>query len=254
VPIIASAAAKASFVIACWPDGHSAAIPSLTVSKYEALARAVYGSPGTCWEGMCEGSKHALVIRQRVDRRLLLCLFEQSRQILQVNLGSFGDIDDEARQQDLKHPAVIAGLQMMLPIAELYAAGKLQRKELTKARDNAMAGLTLHPLKPIAMRRPASASACASASTASASTASASTAPGTYTGLGDIFAAADETVAIKRPAAAVTVATKRPAAERPPDDYEMGKKRDRSDEYDEMGEMPEGMPSGEEDTADASDA
>jgi hypothetical protein len=203
---------------------------------------------------MCEGSKHALVIRQRVDRRLLLCLFEQSRQILQVNLGSFGDIDDEARQQDLKHPAVIAGLQMMLPIAELYAAGKLQRKELTKARDNAMAGLTLHPLKPIAMRRPASASACASASTASASTASASTAPGTYTGLDDIFAAADETVAIKRPAAAVTVATKRPAAERPPDDYEMGKKRGRSDECDEMGEMPEGMPSGEEDTADASDA
>jgi hypothetical protein len=34
----------------------------------------------------------------------------------------------------------------------------------------------------------------------------------------------------------------------------MGKKRGRIDDYDEMGEMPMGLPSCDEDTADASDA
>ena len=52
------------------------------------------------WEGQMESSNHRVTLQQRLDRKLLLSLFEQGHQICQLRLDVFGEIKDQSKHLD----------------------------------------------------------------------------------------------------------------------------------------------------------
>lgn len=71
------------------------------------------------WSGTHVITKHSLEIKQRVDRQLLLSLYEQSRQILQVRMDKFGDVPDQ-KQLPPDHATLKLALDFMVPLAESF--------------------------------------------------------------------------------------------------------------------------------------
>ncbi len=68
--------------VAVWPDGHRKAILSITVGDMKAKASGRQGATSRS-EGFVmehEETHHRLVVRRRVDRDLLMSLFEQQKQ------------------------------------------------------------------------------------------------------------------------------------------------------------------------------
>jgi hypothetical protein len=56
----------------------SMVIPGLTFEGLRKLSRAVHAAPGRLWSQEHTSTKHRIYIEQRVDRKLLLSLYEQS--------------------------------------------------------------------------------------------------------------------------------------------------------------------------------
>ena len=81
----------------------------------EVLGRS--SSTGDLWVGTHNQTKHKIVLKQRVDRVLLLSLYEQERHVLQVPVSSFGPNESEHVQLDREHPTLKKALAMMIPLA-----------------------------------------------------------------------------------------------------------------------------------------
>ena len=86
-------------------------------------------------------TKHRVHISQRVDRFLLRSCFEQTRQILQIRLDTFGTIANQHEPLPKESPILKAGLAVMLPIALQLCCGafaRFARSDLMGARRKAL--------------------------------------------------------------------------------------------------------------------
>jgi hypothetical protein len=80
-------------------------------------------------------SHNKLTLNQRVDRHLLLSLFEQSRQTLQVRVDASGELEDQSAQLPDSHPVLEKAISFMKAIAVQYKDGKVGKSELKDLRD-----------------------------------------------------------------------------------------------------------------------
>ena len=80
-------------------------------------------------------SKHKITIKQRPDRKnILMSIYEQGRQIVQVAQKEFGVAGSETMPND--HPTVVATLKFMTPLADLYAQGGHTPASIKVERDH----------------------------------------------------------------------------------------------------------------------
>jgi hypothetical protein len=124
-------------VIALWPNGESHVVPGLT-AKNAILPKGKLKGEGILWEGTQDGTNHKITLKQRVDTKLLLSLFEQKAQRLSVNLDVFGLIQDQHKQLKCDDPIVVKGMELMRPIAEKFANTQLGRDDLKTERNKIM--------------------------------------------------------------------------------------------------------------------
>jgi hypothetical protein len=157
IEVSEDAGASDALVEARWPDGHVAVVTEMTHGALRLASRGsnVAPSQGLVWEGEHEQSRHRVTVQQRVDRSLLLSMYEQGRQILMTRLDKFAEVQDQHHQVLKTHPALIAVAAMMVPLAQRYCKGLLKREDLNKHRDEYLANMTVRGEK--AARRSAAA-------------------------------------------------------------------------------------------------
>ena len=126
-------------VVAHWPDETLAILPGVSAAKIRAASNKISRKgEGVLFEATMKDTKHKITIMQRVDRKLLLSLYEQQMQRLSVNLDVWGKIEDQHVQLCASDPILQQGLAYLKPFAEDYAAGKVARAELKSHRDSQM--------------------------------------------------------------------------------------------------------------------
>jgi hypothetical protein len=118
-------------IIGTWPDDVEIKLDRLwTYGFLNGLVRANAKQPPAkdLWTGTHTITKHTITIKQRVDRDLLLSLYEQNAQILQIKMNNFGDVYDTSKLPD---DSVILkkAVEFMQPIAEDFIADKIQKAE-----------------------------------------------------------------------------------------------------------------------------
>ena len=131
-------------VSAKWSDGTTATVPGMTIGYFKILTngtKSMSASAGRLWEKEQQTTKHDLYIKQRVDHFLLLSLFEQKNQICQIQLNSFGVID-EKKQLPEDSEILKSGLAILIPIAEKFAKNEIGREELFPYRNREMQRLS----------------------------------------------------------------------------------------------------------------
>jgi len=109
---------------------------------------------------------NTITLRQRTDTCLLLSIYEQSKQILQVRADKFGPLpNDDHKIIPNGHTTIQAALAFMRPLVISYCQNDLKDKEgLKEARDNKLKEMNLD--KPM-RKRPAAAPAKAADTAAS---------------------------------------------------------------------------------------
>ena len=113
------------------PDGPSSARALGSLS-----GRSSHGDVTVIWEKQHIATKNRVHISQRADRVLLLSIFEQTKQRLQVRVDKFGDVPGpQPSSVPRGTPALEAAIKFMTEIAEDYVANKFPVEELTKMRD-----------------------------------------------------------------------------------------------------------------------
>jgi len=129
-------------LVAHFADGLQLEVPGVTVARARMMLEGTPVNARRVWEGQTE-MNHALLIQQRADRQVLISLFEQSRQILQVTAKTFGDVPDRpegkncAEPLDPTHPAVVKAVEFLKPLAQKYATGDIgSAAALKAARDS----------------------------------------------------------------------------------------------------------------------
>ena len=94
------------------------------------------------WESIQDGTHHRIKIAQRLDKRLLLSLYEQDKQVCSMYMGTFGIIEDEHERLPNDSDIVKKVMNVMQPIAEKFASNKAERAELYELRDESMKRLS----------------------------------------------------------------------------------------------------------------
>ena len=128
-----------------WKDGSVLEIEDLTREQWEQIqtqrTAGVQNPIVNLWE-MESSNRHALYIAQRVDRTLLVSLYEQGKQILMVRADKFAELPSpQPARVPNDHPAIVKALALMAPIATDYAKGVIQqgdKVELKRRRDEAL--------------------------------------------------------------------------------------------------------------------
>ena len=124
-------------IVGRWPDGYEVEMKE-TVGAVSALDRGnrdrVKGASPRLWEGDHSVTKHLLTIQQRCDRCLLLSMFEQDRQILQVRVDKFGHLDHQNRQPD-DNETLQKALSFMIEIAVMFQSDQYKRDDLRDLKD-----------------------------------------------------------------------------------------------------------------------
>lgn len=130
-------------------------VPGLTVKRLMLLVNRGGSYCGELWSSTHSVTKHKIHLQQRVDRHLLISIFEQTRQILQLRLDQLGPIDDQRQQLPKESEVLKKGISIMQPLAEKYCRGEVSKDDLKQARDTAIkeSGFTI--FKQAAMKKPA---------------------------------------------------------------------------------------------------
>ena len=117
LPLQPPAGPDDTLVVARWADGSSHPLPGLTKLRLSELQ----GAPivRTLWESRHAESGNRIWIDQRVDRQLLLSMYEQGKQRLQLSVNLFGNVPNERQSPD--HPAIKAALNIMVIVAEKFS-------------------------------------------------------------------------------------------------------------------------------------
>ena len=142
--VFAHDAPPAQNVIAQWDDGVVWQCYAMTVGQFKKGEKRNSGED-PLWSGVRASTKHALHLAQRPDRSLLLSLYEQSRQRLQVKVSLFGDLPlPQPAVVARDHPTLAAALKFMTAIAEEFANGVIgEASELGAIRDEKLKKLGL---------------------------------------------------------------------------------------------------------------
>jgi hypothetical protein len=134
---------ETDIVEAKFKDDSVHAVPGFTYADLRALVRrsAAPNTAGVLWSREHKITHHLIHVGQRIDRCLLLSLYEQTAQRLQIRIDKFGPVDDQNKQLDADSPVLKLAMDIMVPIAEKFASGVYEIKDLTPARNEAMRGL-----------------------------------------------------------------------------------------------------------------
>jgi hypothetical protein len=135
LPIVIDAYANpADEIVGTWPDNSFHGL-SMTVAQFQLKLPAGPRAKTTLYEVEHHATFHKIAIRQRADRHLLISVYEQSKQILQVRADVFGEVPEEVATMDPKEPVVVAAVEFLKPIVKDYASGRLSAKQLSEERD-----------------------------------------------------------------------------------------------------------------------
>jgi len=122
-------------IFADFPDGPYE-INDVTVAEWKEMKKGRGSRPkhdAPLWEMRHVTSKNELTINQRTDRKLLLSLYEQSKQILQLTMENWGPLPGvQPSVVDRSDPTLKAALAFLTPIAEAYGRNEIQDVPLLK--------------------------------------------------------------------------------------------------------------------------
>jgi hypothetical protein len=149
---------KMTLVQATFKDGSMAVVPGLTVASYRALLKRGDGEKTkieVLWSAEHTDTKHAIYMQQRIDRQLLLSLYEQTRQRLQIRVDLFGEVSEQNRHLPKDDEVLGRALAFMVPIAEQFASGQVRHGDLITLRNDMLKARGSVDISP--MKRPAAA-------------------------------------------------------------------------------------------------
>jgi hypothetical protein len=138
---VPAAAGKSELVVGEWPDGEKHVLENFTYEDLDLIQpRSKNQGPdsGNLVDMEAATTKHRIVVCQKIDRKLLLIVQEQSKQVLMLRVNLFGEVPNEKERLDPKHPTMQAALTFIMPIVERFASGELARSSLSTARDEAL--------------------------------------------------------------------------------------------------------------------
>ncbi len=147
-------------VNACWPDGSSHDLENLTVKQLRELTFAKPASgEGVLFEVMHTATRNKITLRQKVDRKLLLVMKEQDKQVCMVFMNQFGPVPDEGHQLEPSHTTAVAAVKFMQCLATDFANDVIKRSDLREQRDKRLAELGIEKNRGAkrAMKKPAAA-------------------------------------------------------------------------------------------------
>ena len=137
-----AAAAGDSPLLVEFLDGTSAIMP-ITVSAFKAVNYSrCFSMAEVILEAEHKETHHKISVRQKRDRQLLICMFDQGKQILQIRADRFGDgvqapLDDGGGPPLLApdHLLIEKAKQFFKPILQDYVSSKLiDKSSLYEAR------------------------------------------------------------------------------------------------------------------------
>ena len=141
-----------NYIMALFEDGSKHEIHGITTVSFKQSQVARKGAKSESTDFFVlqhETTHHRLRVASKTDRVLLMVLYEQAQQVLQVRVDAFGQDIEKA-----KHAAAI----FVKNIAEDYASGKLKKTELKARRDDLIKAQKLgtkRTTKPL-MKKPSS--------------------------------------------------------------------------------------------------
>ena len=134
-------------VIARWDDGSMFTIEDMTVQAYRQQADQRGTKERDClWTGSHTVTHHRLEIKQRPDKelknkplstKLLMSLYEQGRQVLQMRVFEFGHVQGDAQCLPAEDKTIKAALAFTQPIAIDYMNNKFPVEEIKNIRNKA---------------------------------------------------------------------------------------------------------------------
>ena len=131
----------------------------MTNGMYRGLFKRAHNDSKQLWSGIRISTNHSLVLEQRPDRKLLLSLKEQNRQILQCIVSAFGDLPaPQPAIVGLDCLALQKARDFMLPLCEASASGDIATPdELKSQRDEKFKLVGKEKPTSRGMKRPAAA-------------------------------------------------------------------------------------------------
>jgi hypothetical protein len=134
-------------VMATFKDGTSDGVPGLTYEALRSITRkpAATLATGMLWSEEHATTHHLVHISQRVDRCLLLSVYEQSLQRMQIRMDKFGPVEDQAKQLPADSDVLQRALAFVKPIAEKFARGEIEAKEMTVLRNAGLNNMAARP-------------------------------------------------------------------------------------------------------------
>jgi hypothetical protein len=116
-------------------------VPGFTFADLRALVRrsaAPTTALGVLWSDEHKVTHHLVHLSQRVDRCLLLSLYEQTSQRLQIRVDKFGEVLDQSKQLPADSPVLQLAMDVMLPIAKKFVNGEIEVKDMLQLRNDAL--------------------------------------------------------------------------------------------------------------------
>ena len=127
------------YALARWPDGYKAALPD-KVEYIKGLSRAG-GSTNSdeprTWTHIV--TNHTIYVKQRIDRHLLVSIYEQNKQILQIRTDTFGNIADQKTALPPDNDVLKEAIAFMSEIAADFADDKIEKCNLPEERKKRLA-------------------------------------------------------------------------------------------------------------------
>ena len=120
-----------------WADGSTWKIPNLSVADYRERSARPSGPAEIqpVWRGARVDNQHILTVKRRTDRFLLMSLYEQQRQILQVRVAQFSlhhDKDPEGPDAEARAGA------FMTELGQAWSSGTMVQKYLVALRNQTL--------------------------------------------------------------------------------------------------------------------
>jgi hypothetical protein len=138
-------------ITAEWSDKKPLEVPGMTYGGLRnLLARGGSKTECSLWTAEHKTTHHSLRIAQRMDRFLLLSLYEQKKQRLQVRVDTFGEIPTQATLP-ADNPVIKKALAFMTVLGQKFADDEVKVEELQNLRNEmlASAGHTLRSKAPV---------------------------------------------------------------------------------------------------------
>jgi hypothetical protein len=161
-------AADDDTLIGKFSDGSEFVITDLSIGDYRALksGRVQKAKITPVWQGVHNVTHNQLCLQQRTDRCMLLSLYEQSKQILQVELWKFGAMPvGPPSPVPNNHECVSNATTFLMPMVLAYQADEIKSHAELKHVKNEKLKALLRPTSTASafpMKRPSSQTAASS--------------------------------------------------------------------------------------------